>query len=192
MPKSCWRHMWTLPNTGAPCPELPNLRTRDSPILVPNYDFEEFRTENQAKTRIQNLVFWNTSFGFLYGIPRYFRGNAMKFALISLSSVIMYWVSVTLPLVSLSHYTLSTYYIIYTLPDYKFKTLVCWVLLNFTACYLKFVIIECIVCVNCVVRSFAKRGLYSCLSKVMDWGSKISDLVPKKQSLIHKFNLSNI
>ena len=100
-------------NTPAPCPGFPNLRTRDSPILVPNYDFEEFRAENQAKTRVQNLVFWNTSFGFLYGIPRYFRGNAMKFALISLSSVIMYWVSVTLPLVSLSHYTLSSYYIIY-------------------------------------------------------------------------------
>ena len=43
--------------TGAPCPGFPNLRTRDSPILVPNYVFEEFRAENQAKTRIQNLVF---------------------------------------------------------------------------------------------------------------------------------------
>ena len=43
--------------TGAPCPGFPNLRIRDSPILVPNYDFEEFHAENQAKTRIQNLVF---------------------------------------------------------------------------------------------------------------------------------------
>ena len=37
-----------LSYTGAPCLGFPNFRTRDSPILVPNCDFEEFRAENQA------------------------------------------------------------------------------------------------------------------------------------------------